>query len=299
MPVLDRQRFRAIFGQNQLNLPFFMRLTRIFAVFLVFSIVFASCNKFAKVQKSKDTDYKLAKADEYFEKKKYNYASQLYEELFPVYKGSQKFEELYYKYAYCFYNLKMYRDAENLFKGYLEVFPNSSKAEEIDYMRAYCFYKQSPKIELEQVNTLKAIGMMQTFINTHPGSARNKEASEIIDKSRIKLESKDYRAAKLYYDMSQFRAAAIAFTNIMINFPESTKGEEYKLMVVKSYYHFARMSITERQAERYEKVISEYQDFVDRYPDSKLLKDAEEYYNLSKNHIKEIQNEQTSSSAKL
>jgi outer membrane protein assembly factor BamD len=276
-----------------------MRSTRIFAVFLVFSIVFTSCNKFSKVQKSKDSDYKLAKADEYFAKKKYSYASQLYEELFPVYKGSQKFEELYYKYAYCFYNLKMYRDAESLFKGYLEVFPNSTRAEEIDYMRAYCFYKQSPKIELEQVNTLKAIGMMQTFINTHPGSARNKDATEIIDKSRAKLELKEHRAAKLYYDMSQFRAAAIAFTNIMINFPESTRGEEYKLMVVKSYYHFARMSISERQAERYEKVISEYQDFVDRYPDSKLLKDAEEYYNLSKNHIKEIQNEQTSSSAKL
>ena len=70
-------------------------------------------------------------------------------------------------------------------------------------------------------------------------------------------------------------------------------------MVVKSYYHFAKLSISEKQAERYEKVISEYQDFVDRYPDSKLLKEAEEYSNLSKNHIKEIQNEQTSSSAKL
>ena len=53
-----------------------------------------------------------------------------------------------------------------LFKGFLEVFPNSSKAEEIAYMHAYCFYMQSPKVELEQTNTAKAIGMMQTFINT-------------------------------------------------------------------------------------------------------------------------------------
>ena len=46
----------------------------------------------------------------------------------------------------------------------------------MDYMRAYCYYKQSPKGELDQTNTIKAMGMMQTFINTHPGSARNKEA---------------------------------------------------------------------------------------------------------------------------
>lgn len=76
------------------------------------------------------------------------------------------------------------------------------------------------------------------------------------------------------------------------------KGEDYKLMVVKSYYRYAKLSYTEKQIERYEKVISEYQDFVDRYPESKLLKDAEDYNNLSKNHIKDIQNEQTPSSAK-
>jgi len=45
-------------------------------------------------------------------------------------------------------------------------------------------------------------------------------------------------------------------------------------------------------------VVDEYEDFADRYPDSKLLKDAEEYNNLSKTQIKEIQNEQNSSSVK-
>src|SRR5690349_14979884 len=135
-----------------------MRLLKIFApVFLL--IVFSSCSKFSKVQKSKDPEYKFAKAEEYYAKKKYRNAQQLYEELFPVFKGNQKFEDLYYKWAYCYYNMKMYRDAENLFKGFLEVFPNSPRAEEVDYMRAYCFYMQSPKIELEQVNTIKAMGM--------------------------------------------------------------------------------------------------------------------------------------------
>ena len=91
------------------------------------------------------------------------------------------------------------------------MFPNSTKAEEMDYMRAYTFYKQSPKAELDQTNTIKAMGMMQTFINTHPGSARNKEATEIIDKCRAKLEVKDHKAAQLYYDMGQFQGGGSRF----------------------------------------------------------------------------------------
>jgi outer membrane protein assembly factor BamD len=275
-----------------------MRNSKVLLVGLLIVGVFASCNKFNKVLKSNDFEYKLAKADEYYAKKSYKNAQVLYEELFSVFKGTKKFEELYYKYAYCFYYQKMYRDAENLFKGFLEVFPNSTYTEEVDYMHAFCFYKQSPKVELEQVNTTRAMGMMQSFINTHPTSTRVKDATEIIDKCREKLEQKEYKGATLYYNLGQFRAAAIAFSNLMNNYPESVKGEEYKLMVVKSYYRYAKLSIIEKQVERYEKVITEYQDFMDRYPESKLLKDAESYSKLSENHIKEIKNEQTSSSVK-
>lgn len=275
-----------------------MRVSKIVLVGFVLLIIASSCTKYNKIYKSKDYEYKLKMADEFFAKKKYKVAQQLYEELFPVFKATVKFEELYYKDAYCFYYMKDYQQAQFLFKGFLETFPNSPKAEEVDYLHAYCFYKQSPKLELEQVNTTKAIGMMQTFINTHPGSARNKEATEIIDKGRIKLEQKEYRSAELYYNLSQFRAAALAFTNLINNYPESLKGDEYKLKIVKSWYRFAKLSFEDKQIERYEKVISEYQDFADRYPESKLLKEAESYSNLSQNHIKDIKNEQTTSSVK-
>ncbi len=275
-----------------------MKSLKILIGVLLIGFTLGSCSKFAKVEKSKDVEYKLTKADEYYAKKKYRLAQQLYESLFPVYKGTQKFEDLYYKYAYCFYYQGLYSDAENLFKGYLEVFPNSPRAEEVDYMRAYSFYKQSPKLELEQVNTVKAMNMMQSFINTHPGSTRNKDAEKIIDESRHKLEQKEFRAAQLYYNLEKYRAAAIAFSNLLNKYPESAIGEEYKLMVVKSYYRFAKLSVITRQEERFEKVITEYQDFVDRYPDSKLLKEAAEYDVLSKNQIKEIKNEQITSSAK-
>jgi outer membrane protein assembly factor BamD len=267
-------------------------------VLLMPLLILAACNtQFNKVLKSKDFEYKLKKADEYFAKKNYKNAEELYVELFAVFKGTEKFEELYYKYAYCSFYQKNYADAENLFKGFLEVFPNSTKAEEVAYMHAYTFYLQSPNAELEQINTSKAIGMMQSFINTYPNSPRIKDANEIIAKGRGKLELKEYKTAQLYYNLQQYRAAGISFSNLLNNYPESNKGEDYMLMAIKSYYEFAKLSIYDKQEERYQKVSAEYFDFADRYPESKMLKEAENYKNLSLNNIKLIQNEQTKTPA--
>jgi len=261
-----------------------------FLAFMFISVV--SCSKFSKVQKSTDYDYKLKMADKYYEEKKYNYASQLYTELFPIFKGNPKFEDLFYKYAYCNYYLKDWMPAENLFKQFTEVFPTSPRAEEMEYMRAFTYYKQSPKQDLDQTNTLKAIGLLQTFINTHPNSTRLKEANAIIDKLRDKLEAKDYKSAELYFNMGHYRAAAIAFTSLINSFPDTNKGDQYKLQAIKSYYLYAENSIEDKKAARYEQVITEVNDFNDRYPESALAKEAERYSTLSQNNIKQIQNEQ-------
>ena len=263
-------------------------------VFIILVIAFASCSKFNKVLKSNDYEYKLKMANEYYDKKLYRQSQVLFEELFPVFKGTPQFDDLYYKYAYAHYYLKDYTTAENLYKGYLEVFPNSSKAEEIEFMLAYCFYKQSPKAELEQANTLKAIGMFQVFLNTHAESPKRKEAEEIIAQCQIKLEKKEYLSAQLYYNLGQFRAAALTYTTLMNNYPDSQKGDEYKLMAIKSYFKYAEMSVKEKQEERYERVVKEVEDFQDRFPESKLLKEAERYLTLSQNNLKSLNNEQTS-----
>ena len=103
-------------------------------------------------------------------------------------------------------------------------------------------------------------------------------------------------AAQLYFDLGQFRAAGVAFTSLMNTFPDSQKGDEYKLMVIKSYFKFAELSIDEKKMERFEQVISECNDFVDRFPDSKLVKDVESYISLSNNNIKKLNNEQIKTS---
>ena len=250
-----------------------------------------------KILKSTDPEYKLRMAEQFYAKKKYAKAQVLYEDIMPFFRHLKEFEDIYYKYAYCAYYQQDYLNAENLFKNFLELFPNSSHAEELDYMRAYTYYKQSPKAELDQTNTIKAIGLMQAFINTHPGSARNKEAYDIIENLRGKIETKDHRSAQLYYDQGQYRAAGVSFTSLLNAFPESPKADEYKLMIIKSYFRFAELSIEEKKQERYEQVIIECNEFIDRFPESKLSKEVERFLNLSNNNLKILNNEQVKTAA--
>ena len=264
---------------------------------IIVSLLFTSCaSKLGKVLKSKDNEYKLKMAEQYFAAKKYDKAQQVFDDIFPYFKGTDHYEDMFYKYSYCAYNQEDYVTSENLFKTFTENFPNSTRVEECDYMRAYSFYKQSPKVDLDQTNTSKAISLMQAFINTHPGSPRDADATKIIDECRRKLELKEWKNAQLYYDLGYFKAAAVALGTLIDDYPDSEKSDSYKLDAIKSFYKYAELSIADRQEERYNKVITECADFNDRFPDSKLKTDVENYKTQSVNNITKLQNEQAKTS---
>lgn len=263
---------------------------------LVLAGSMVGCSNINKILKSTDYEYKLKKANELYVAKKYSQAVIIYEDIFPVLKGTAQFEDLYWNYAFSHYYMKDFLNAENLFKGFLENFPTSIRAEEAAFLRAFCHYRQSPKPELDQTSTIKAINYLQTFMTRNPASEKNKEAMDIIDKMRERLEEKEMKNAQLYYNLGYYKASATSYSELMVNFPDSDKGDEYKLMVIKSWYELAKKSIPEKKVERFEQVLNECADFTDRYPDSKLSNDAVKYKGLSENQLKNIRNEQNKTS---
>jgi outer membrane protein assembly factor BamD len=248
---------------------------------------------FNKILKSTDYNFKLQMAEKYYLNKDYNHAQILYDDLYRVMKGSEHFEDIWYKYAYSAFYLKDYINAENLFKGFVEAFPNSAKADEMDYMRAFCFYKQSPKYQLDQTNTTKAMGFMQAFVAQHPNSEKVKDANEIIDKCKQKLEEKDFENAKLYYNLratnpSYLKAATLTFNNLMNTYPDSQKSDEYKLYLIKSEYDYAVLSLEDKKKARFDQVVTDCNDFNDRFPDSKLKNEVQAYLDQTNNLIKQL-----------
>lgn len=264
---------------------------KIFLKLLLVGLLFTSCvGKLGKTLKSKDNEYKLKMAEQYYTQKKYVLAQQVFEDVMPYFRGSEKYEDIYYKYVYCAYYQRDYVNAENLFKTFTENFPNSSRVEECDFMRCYSFYKQSPKVDLDQTATSKTMSLLQAFINTHPDSEKAKEASTIIDECRAKLELKDFKSAQLYYDLGSFKSAATAFQSLMDNYPDSDKADEYKFAAIKAFYKYADMSVPEKQTERFETVIKECADFHERFTSSKLDSEVINYKTLSENKIKNLTN---------
>src|SRR4051812_20354460 len=135
------------------------RISFLFAAFALF--LASSCSPYEKVRKSSDVNLKLTKANEYYDKKKYQRANELYHDLLPVLRGTRNYEQLFYRYAYTFYYQKDWATAALYFKNFTNYFPNSRDAEECEFMHADCLVKMSPKSNLDQTNTLKAMEALQ------------------------------------------------------------------------------------------------------------------------------------------
>lgn len=266
------------------------RLNLFFILLLPFSLLI-SCGGYEKVKRSNDVNYKLTMANKYFDKKDFQHARELYESLMPVMKGTKNFEPMYYKYALACFNIKDYNSSSYHFKNYTNSFPTSPNSDEANFLYAYSIYKLSPKITVMQSNTEKALEVMQSFVNSNPESKHAEEAKTYISILQNKLEEKAAIAAKLYYDINQFRAATVVYKNLQNDYPFSTKMDEYQFMIVKANYKFAKASVKDKQEERFVNVLSAYQELVDSYPNSKYLKDAEKYFSAASDNIKKLKNE--------
>ena len=69
-----------------------------FSTALFLLVLLAGCQSgINKVLKSTDPAYKLRMAEQYYAKKKYALAQQVYEDVMPYYRGQPEFEDIYYK----------------------------------------------------------------------------------------------------------------------------------------------------------------------------------------------------------
>lgn len=267
-----------------------LRLRNLLYLFVI-TALFSSCSGFDKVRKSSDVNYKLTKANEYFEKKDYSHANQLYKELMPVMKSTRNYEALYFKYAYTFFYLKDYLESSYFFKNYSEYFPNSKNAEEAEFMAAVSLFRYTPKYTLDQTNTEKAMEALQSFVYKYPTSTRMADANKLIEDSRKKLEMKKADAAKLYFNITQYKAASVAYKSVLRDYPESSFADLYQFMIVRSLYKYAKASIESKQEERYIAVLSAIRELKDTYPQSGYLAEADKLNTETNNKLKIIRDE--------
>ena len=252
--------------------------TVFYSSWVVILLVTVSCSKFRKIQKSTDWKVKYEAALKYYDEKEYYKANVLLEEILPIIRGTAEAEKANFIYAYSYYYQKQYILSAHYFKLFTDVYGRSEMVEEGSYMHANSLYKQSPQPSLDQTSTYEAISALQNFLNRYPLSTYADEAESQINELQVKLERKAYESAKLYYQLRRYKAALIALGNFHLDFPDSKFNEELHYLEIETAYDLANVSIKDKQEERYRKAVELYQDFVDDYPTSTYLRDAEKIY---------------------
>lgn len=239
-----------------------------------------SCGKHQKLVKSTDNEARYAAAMDYYEKKDYYRALQLFTPLVNFYQGTEKAEKMQFYMAYCHYHQKDYVLASYYFKRFASTYPRSSLAEEALFMNAYCYYLDSPVSSLDQTNTYTAIKELQLFIDMFPNSERVAEATSLIDSLRLKLQRKDLDIANLYLKMRNYESAVTAYKNILREYPATDLKEDILFSILKSYYNFAINSISIKQNERFQSALDAYNELIFSYPESKYGKEASNMYRV-------------------
>jgi outer membrane protein assembly factor BamD len=75
-----------------------------------------------------------------------------------------------------------------------------------------------------------------------------------------------------------YTAAVVALNNFKSNYPDSQYLEEAYYLVIDAEFKLAEKSVAAKQQGRYKEVVEYYKEFLDRYPNSAFLKDAEKLY---------------------
>ncbi|AZI21590.1 outer membrane protein assembly factor BamD [Chryseobacterium taklimakanense] len=252
-------------------------MRKIITLFILVFLVSACNKKFDDAMKSADKNLILQTANEYFANQKWTQAIALYERLPNLVAGTDDAKTVVFNTAYANYYDKQYRVAAHHFKNFSVTFPEDPRAEEAAYMSAICYYEGSMDYNLDQKNTESAINELQNFLTNYPNSEKAKNINERIDDLSYKLEFKAFENARQYFKMNEYKAAVVAFENVLADFPSTKLRPKINDYILKSKYHLAMNSIYDKKEDRLNEAVA-YTRFIEKeMPDTDTYKTALDY----------------------
>ena len=242
-------------------------------------ITMSSCkSQYELLLNSNDADAKYKAAFEYFEAKKYNRASALFESLAALTDGTERDDTVRFYWGLSNYNFKDYYTAETNFQQFYESYPRSPFASQARYLRLDCLYRSTLRYELDQQPTHKAMSAISEYILEYPESEHLKTCRDMLVELGDRLDKKAYEAARLYYKMEDYLAARVAFRNVLKDDAENIYREDILYYIAMSSYKYAFLSVPAKQKERYLAFIDDYFNFVGELPESSYRKELDMVY---------------------
>ena len=252
---------------------------------IIVLLFLASCSKLTRALKIDDHEERYKAGVAFYEKEDYYRANVVFEDLIPILTGTNKAEKLQLQYAYSFFHQKLYSLSSHYFKSFYDVYGRSEFATEALFMYVKSLYQSTPDYNLDQSNTKKTVEAAQDFLNRYPKSKFSKELSGMIQTLRGKQELKAFSIAKHYHKLRRYKAAFIAYNNFQKDFPDSDYRDQATYFKIQTQYEIYKLSVESKKKERIEVVMNAYYYFIDKYPNSKHLKNAEDIYTACQRYL--------------
>lgn len=264
----------------------------------VFVVILSSCSRWTALQNTQDYEYKYEAAKAYFVEGKYGQASMYFAEVLAIMKGTANAEESLYLAGMSNFLNKDYDAASMYFRKYYQVYP---KGLYVEYARYYCglaLYNMTPDPRLDQQSTYEAIKEFQDFLDLYPYTSIKESTLDMIYTLQDKLVEKEYLSAKLYYDLgsytmncayggSNYEACVVTAQNALRDYPfaNADRREALSIMILRARYNLAVQSVDAKRLARYRDCIDEYYAFVNDFPESVHIKEAEKIMSKSTDFV--------------
>jgi len=252
------------------------------------AITVVSCKNRELIRPGDPINVAYDKAFALFEKEEWGDAARSFNTVTRIGRGTQFARDAQFYLAESYFNNKSWLLAASEYERFISIYPNDPRREEVDFKNALCYYHMSPRYQLDQTDTKKAIELFQLFNNRYPDSELVIEASTYIDELRNKLAHKYFDAADFYLRTDRFKAAIIYYDQIIELYPDTEWAERGLVKQISTYITYADNSVSDKQPERYQKALESYQKFLQLFPQSELRAEAENLRDEAQNKLTDI-----------
>jgi len=244
-------------------------MKRTLTVIFALALILTGCKtQFQQLLESSDYDTKYYTAMQYFETGKYTKAAQLFESLSIATIGTERDDTVQFYWGLSNYRAKDFVNAETNFEKFIEHYPKSGFTSDAIFYRLDCMYRETYRWSLDPTPTYKTIAVLSEYLMLHPESEHYAVCTKMLDDLNERLDRKAYEAALLYYKMEDYKAAGVAFHNILKDDPENIYREQILYYTAMSSYKYANNSVEAKKKERFLLFIDDYFNFIGEYPDS-------------------------------
>jgi outer membrane protein assembly factor BamD len=267
-------------------------------IILLLGILLSACSHHAKVLKTTDYYYKYEVAKQYYAEGLYNRSSLLLSEVVLPLKGTDRGEESLFLMAMATFNSRNYDAATNYFKKYYESYPRGLYTEEARFYCGQSLFMNIPETKLDQTATYEAVTEFQNFLELYPNGRFSLKAQELIFELQDRLVEKEYLSAQLYYDLgsyfgncnyggSNYQACIITAENAIIDYPYTSRREDFAILILKAKFELAQQSVDEKKEDRFHDAIDEYYGFTTEFPESKFIEEAHKLFKKAQPYVKD------------